>query len=624
MRSFAATLAFAAAAVALSAAQAPQQPPGVQQPTSTFRSTVDLVPVDVNVLDRAGVPIANLTADDFTLKVDGKPRRIASAQFITASRTVEQAPQPRDFSANPPSAGGRLIMLVVDQGNIGVAHGKTAMDAARRFVNRLTSADRVGLVTIPGAGPQINFTANHALVNQTLQSIVGMWNMGEHQDSQIGLTEAIQVERGNQQVIQQILERECTGLGAGDLATCRATLVAQAHTLYVDLSSRTRDSLVSLNHVMDRLAKTSTPKTVVLISEGLILERGINDITWLPPLASRGQVSLYVLQLEPNVFDATAVKTSPTRAEDIQLGHDGLGTLAGMARGSVFNVVSGADNAFVRLATELSGYYLLSFEPEPGDRDSKSHKIRIEVPNRPGVQVRARSDYTIDPPHTLTADQQLADLLTTPLLGTDIGLKLTTYSFTENEGDKLRVMLAAEIDRTQNPRGKKSRSATRVVDGNNRVVSAQVEPELTVPVRPDTQTQIYLGAVTLSPGTYIVKLAVVDDEGKRGSVDRTIDARLTPAGQIRITDLLLGDDSAGGLNPSVSGQFAGSMLHGYFELRSEAPQLLEQRDGHARGRPEREWSRHRRRARSLPAGCRGGAVAPHRRGRGADCAFAGG
>ncbi len=574
MTRVAATFALAAAATVLAAAQVPQQQ-AETQPKSTFKSTVDLVPVDVNVLDRAGVPVADLTPDDFTLKVDGKPRRIASAQFITSARSVEQAAQPKDYSANPPSAGGRLIMLVVDQGNIGVAHGKTAMEAARRFVSRLTSADRIGLVTIPGAGPQINFTANHALVNQALQSIVGLWNQGDHQDNQIGLAEAIQVERGNNQVIMQILERECTGLGAGpDLATCRANLVAKAHTLYVDLTSRTRDSLVSLNHVMDRLAKTQTPKTVVFISEGLILERGISELTWLPPLASRGQVSLYVLSLEPNVFDATSVQTSPTRGEDIRLGHDGLGTLAGMARGSVFNVVAGADNAFVRLATELSGYYLLSFEPEPGDRDSKSHKIRIDVPRRPGVQVRARNDYTIDPPHTLTTDQQLADLLTSPLLGTDIGVKLTAFSFTENEGDKLRVMLAAEIDRTQNPRRKISLGYT-VVDRSDRVVSAQVEPELTEPVRPDTHTQTYLGAVSLPPGTYIVKLAVVDEEGKRGSVERTVEARLTAAGQIRMTDLLLGDDSAGGLHPTVSAQFSGSMLHGYFELRSEAPQLLE-------------------------------------------------
>src|SRR5213078_358151 len=93
MRSLAGALALAAAVGAVAAAQAPQEP----QPKSTFKSSVDLVPVDVNVLDRAGVPVADLTAEDFTLKVDGKPRRIASAQFVASTRTVEQAPQPADY-----------------------------------------------------------------------------------------------------------------------------------------------------------------------------------------------------------------------------------------------------------------------------------------------------------------------------------------------------------------------------------------------------------------------------------------------------------------------------------------------------------------------------------------------
>jgi VWFA-related protein len=575
MKPLAVAVAFVLAVDALSGAQ---QAPAQQetQPKSTFKSSVDLVPVDVNVLDRTGRPVSDLTPDDFTLKVDGKLRRIATAQFIAATRNVEQAPQPTDYSTNPPSAGGRLIMLVVDQGNIGVAHGKYAIEAAGRFVSRLTPADRVGLVTIPGAGPQINFTANHALVRQTLQSIVGLWEQGEHQDNQIGLSEAIEVEHGNDRVIQQILDRECTGLGAGeDLNACRTKLVGQAHTLYLDLKSRTRDSLVSLNHVMDRLAKTQTPKTVVLISEGLILERGTSEVTWLPPLVSRGQVSLYVLQLTPNVFDATGVQTSPTRGTDIELGHDGLDTLAGIARGSVFKVISGADNAFARLTTELSGYYLLSFEPEPGDRDSKSHKIKIDVPRRSNLTVRARTDYTMDPPRVLTPQQQLADVLAAPLLGTDIGLKLTTYLFTENEGEKVRVMLAAEVDRSQNPRSRLSLAYT-VVDNKDRVVSAQVEPDMNEPIQPATHTQTYLNAVSLSPGTYIVKLAVVDDEGKRGSVERTVKAQLAQAGQIHMTDLLLGDDSGGGgLQPSVSAQFTGDALHGYLELRSEASQMLE-------------------------------------------------
>jgi tetratricopeptide (TPR) repeat protein len=103
-------------------------------------------------------------------------------------------------------------------------------------------------------------------------------------------------------------------------------------------------------------------------------------------------------------------------------------------------------------------------------------------------------------------------------------------------------------------------------------VSTQLEENVATPVRPATQTQTYLGAVTAVPGTYRIKLAVLDDLGKRGSVEHTVVARLTPAGQIRLTDLLLGEDSEGtGLHPSVSAEFKGGLLHGYLELHSEAP-----------------------------------------------------
>jgi len=192
-----------------------QEPSAPAQPPQTFRSSIDLVPVDVNVLDSSGRPIADLTAQDFSLKVDGKPRRIASAQFITMTRGGERTPvEPKDYSSNPASAGARLIMLVVDQGNIGASRGKYAIDAARRFIGRLTPDDRVGLVTIPGAGAQIDFTANHALVDNALKSIRGTSDFGEHQDNQIGLSEAIALERGNRQVLQQIVDRECAGLAA--------------------------------------------------------------------------------------------------------------------------------------------------------------------------------------------------------------------------------------------------------------------------------------------------------------------------------------------------------------------------------------------------------------------------
>ena len=74
----------------------------------TFKSTVDLVPVDVNVVDKNGRPVADLTAEDFTLAVDGKPRRIASAQFISVDRaTVEpRAAKPVEYTSNAGAPAG--------------------------------------------------------------------------------------------------------------------------------------------------------------------------------------------------------------------------------------------------------------------------------------------------------------------------------------------------------------------------------------------------------------------------------------------------------------------------------------------------------------------------------------
>ena len=311
------------------------RPVAARTATADIQSSVDLVPVDVNVIDGSGRPIADLTAQDFSLKVDGKPRRIASAQFIAVTRVESERRSSRsDYSSNPASAGARLIMLVIDQGNIGASRGKYAIDAARRFIGRLSPDDRVGLVTIPGAGPQIDFTANHALVENALNSIRGTSDQGEHQDNQIGLSESIALERGNKQVLQQIVDRECAGLSPVQLGDCVGSLQAQARSLFVDQKSRTRDTLLSLQHVMDRLARTSTPKTVVLLSEGMMIDaRDLGEISWLAPQAARGQVTLYVLQLEPPVFEASNSRSSPSRSADIQFAHDGLGLLAGAAQG---------------------------------------------------------------------------------------------------------------------------------------------------------------------------------------------------------------------------------------------------------------------------------------------------
>ena len=93
-----------AVTVSLAMLAAAQEP---QPPKATFKSSVDVVPVDVSVIDRAGRPIPDLTAQDFALAVDGKPRRIASAEFISIAATADPAPaRAVEYSSNARSAGG--------------------------------------------------------------------------------------------------------------------------------------------------------------------------------------------------------------------------------------------------------------------------------------------------------------------------------------------------------------------------------------------------------------------------------------------------------------------------------------------------------------------------------------
>ena len=486
-------------AIVVGAKSAPQDP---QDQRPTFKASIDLVPVDVSIVDKTGHPVTSLEAKDFALTIDGRPRKIASAQYVPSGRGAEPAaPVPDYYSTNANSQGGRLIMFVVDQGNIAPGHGRFAMDGIGRFISTLSPSDRVGLVAIPGAGPQIDFTAKHEVVRGLLPKLVGQATPVES-SHRVGVSEALDINRGDERTMTLVLERECTMLQAAELAVCRTQITQDASVVYQTAVERTRNSLLALRHLVERLAQTPSPKTVVFFSEGLILDRDMSQVSWLGPAAARGQVVIYVMQLDSSDTDASLPRANSSRSNDRALGEEGLGVLAGMTRGSLLRIIASPDPAFARLGLELSGYYIVSFEPETGDRDGKAHKIKVDLPGRKGIEIRARSEFTVDPPRTKTAEASLVDTLRAPLLATEIGLKLSAYTLRDPASNKLRILVAAEIDRSLDANEPMS-LAYMLLDSRGNLVSSQVEEQLKAPVRPATKTQTFVGAVlTNQPGVH--------------------------------------------------------------------------------------------------------------------------
>jgi VWFA-related protein len=564
-------LAVAVSLAILAAAQEPQQPA-----RPTFRSTVDLVPVDVSVVDKNGSPVSDLKAEDFTLLVDGKPRRIGSAEFISIVDSVEPAPaKAAEYSSNAGAAAGRLIMLVVDAENIGIGRGKTAFEAARRFVGTLNRADRVALIVLPNIGPQLEFTTNHALVQSMLAKVAGR-GADEFGPRRIGLSEALALEGNDRTGVRDIVARECGADPAPTLIeSCMQRIQGEASALLMSARERSRNSLIALRGLFDRMDTGNTPKTIVLLSEGMLFERNVADIALLGTRASAAHIILYVLQLDVSEIDASAQRLSSSQTADKTLLKHGLDQLAAQARGEVFRTFGDTDFAFQRLRRELSGYYLLSFEPEAGDRDGTPHKIKIDV-HRSNVEIRARREFNVGPPVTLTTDDMLRQTLRTPILAADIPLKLTTYTFQDPASPRLKILLAVEIDRSLNAQENVSLGYV-MLDAMGQPAASRIHKTIAAPIDSVRRVQQWAGAAVASPGTYTVKVAVVDESGRRASVERTITARLNAFGQLRATDLLLADNTtqnAGDAPPPVAADLTGDELHAYFELLSEAPEQL--------------------------------------------------
>src|SRR5205814_5036671 len=134
-----------------------------QQPI--FRGGVEVIEVDASVVDDRGHPVADLRGPEFAVTVDGKPRKVVSADFVAVrpeARPRNGDPQTADsaFSSNASSVLGRLIVIAVDRDSISFGEGRVATRAAGKFLDKLRPSDKVAVVTVPHDGRSAGFTSN--------------------------------------------------------------------------------------------------------------------------------------------------------------------------------------------------------------------------------------------------------------------------------------------------------------------------------------------------------------------------------------------------------------------------------------------------------------------------------
>lgn len=560
----------------IASAQTSQQP--------VFRGGVDVVEVDVSVVNDNGRPITDLLGPDFNVTVDGQTRRVVSAQFLSMRPTeprsrLKAADKPQVFfSSNAASERGRLIVFAFDRESVSFGAGRPVMSAASKFLDTLGANDKVAFVTVPQPGPVVDFTTNSELVRKELNRAVGLGRRSRH-ELNIGIYEAFAITTGSDGVVAlDAIVRLCGRFPPDSVQflECQLEVSQEASTVVADTRHQVDNSIRGLEGIIEGLREIEGPKSLVWISEGLFIDGPGVEVASLERLAAEAGVTVSVVMIEPPLTDAAEVAPSPTRRQDREGEMRGLEMLAGFTRGTLHRVAANAEAAFSHLEDELSGYYLLAIEAVPTDKDGKRHPIAVSVRRR-GANVRARREFRIAPEADVKnekVENRLARTLRSPFAATDLPLRLATYAYQDPQSPKVRVLIATEIEETTKDPEQIS-IGWSLVDDNGRVAVSGVQRPTLTPVDGLRGPLLeFAGMFSVDPGIYTLKLAAIDAQGRRGSLEHPLQAWQMTGVPFAVGDLMLADTptTPGELiNPPVEARLATGRLAAYMELYADQP-----------------------------------------------------
>jgi VWFA-related protein len=519
-----------------------------QQPTVVFRTTANLVVLDVTVRDRAGAEIPNLEKTDFTVLEDGKPQELAIFEFQRlesqplpplAPQFAKEDPRPAPAAAAAMIASAapgkvqyqdkRLMVMFFDLSSMQPPEQLRARNAALDFVaNRMTSADVISIMTF---GTNLEVRQDFTADRDRLAEVIRGFRIGE--DAELAAEGDTADEESG----------EDTG----------AAFLADESEFNIFNTDR---KLAALESAAKMLAALPEKKALVYFSSG-VGRTGVENESQLRSTvnaAVRANVSFYpvdargLMAMVPGgdagqasargsgIFTGQQQRRQQSRFQQQQ---ETLVTLASDTGGKALMDTNDLAMGFTQAQQDIRSYYILGYYSANAAQDGRYRRVQVRLASNPQARLNYRGGY-FGPKHfgRFTESDKEQHLQEALMLGdpiTDLPLALEVNYFRIGR-DRYFIPVAVKIPGSEVELARRRGAESTEFDFIGQVRDAR--GRLTASVRDGIRVNLdeagaaqlgqrsfqYDTGFTLAPGTYRLKfLARENLTGKMGTFETSFE-----------------------------------------------------------------------------------------------------
>ena len=410
----------------------PAPSPSPKPQDDVVRVYTELVQTDVMVFDKQGRFVNNLTANDFELRVDGKPRTIQAFEQITAGSDEEsQLAAARgattiNLKRPVPLDRGRIIFFYIDDFHLDLAGQVAAKKVINHFLDKeMGQNDQAAITSATG---QIGFlqqlTTDRMVLRMALDRLTSRsYTTRDFDRPPMSEYEAYLIERLDREVFEYFVNetiRVNPGLNRDQAA---GIVRGRASSMQSQAARFNQNTLAGLESLIRSAKNLPGRKVLFFLSGGFLLENrhgdSLSKLRDITNAAAKSGVVIYSMDtrgLVATLQDASVERPyDPTGQlllsshQELAATQDGLNALAADTGGKAIFNTNDLKKGLAPAIKETSTYYLLAWKPDAeADKRGRFRNLEVKLSNRPDLIVRVRKGYfDLDPtPAPVVAKEQ--------------------------------------------------------------------------------------------------------------------------------------------------------------------------------------------------------------------------